>query len=160
MKTGSVECTANLRCESLEMSLQWYTHTPPCTFTRLGSRSINLMLANTTTEKASLISQRAMSSFLNPQCSRTLLIAATGAVGKSMGTSTASPNPGGGGGVVIPLSNNFLAIPFHWCAEDLHNKWICAWHCFQVQVFAKLVHARKKCAHVHTRTCMRVVPAA
>ena len=75
-----------------------HTHTPPCTFTRLGSMSINLMLANTTTEKASLISQRAMSSFLNPHCSRTLLMAATGAVGKSMGASAASPNPGEGVG--------------------------------------------------------------
>ena len=66
-------------------------------FTRLGSSSNSLMLARATTEKASLISNMAMSSFVSWQSSNTLLMAATGAVGKSIGASAASAKPRGGG---------------------------------------------------------------
>ena len=66
---------------------------PPLILTRLGSSSINLMLARATTEKASLISNMAMSSFVSLHSSNTLLMAATGAVGKSIGASAASAMP-------------------------------------------------------------------
>ena len=61
--------------------------------TKLGSSSSSFMLARATTEKASLISNMAMSSFVSLQSSKTLLMAATGAVGKSMGASAASAIP-------------------------------------------------------------------
>ena len=66
---------------------------PPWTFTMDGSSSISLMLASATTLKASLISNREMSSFVRPQRERTLVMAATGAVGKSIGASAASAKP-------------------------------------------------------------------
>ena len=52
-----------------------------------------LILARATTEKASLISNIEISSFVSPHTSRTLDMAATGAVGKSIGASAASANP-------------------------------------------------------------------
>ena len=66
---------------------------PPLMLTRLGSSSISLMLARATTENASLISNIEMSSLVSEQISSTLLMAATGAVGKSMGANAASANP-------------------------------------------------------------------
>ena len=66
---------------------------PPFTLTLLGSNSMILILARATTEKASLISNIEMSSFVSPHSSRTLDMAATGAVGKSIGANAASANP-------------------------------------------------------------------
>ena len=71
-------------------------HAPPLMLTLLISSSINLMLASATTEKASLISNMEISSFVSSHNSSTLDMAATGAVGKSMGARAASAKPGGG----------------------------------------------------------------
>lgn len=70
---------------------------PPWTLTMEGSSSMSLMLARTTTLKASLISKREMSSLVRSHWERILVMAATGAVGKSMGARAASAMPGGEG---------------------------------------------------------------
>ena len=61
-----------------------------------------MILARATTENASLISNISISSFVKLHTSSTLLMAATGAVGKSIGARAASARPvcvcGGGGG--------------------------------------------------------------
>ena len=44
--------------------------------------------------KASLISNKEISSFFRPDMERTLVMAATGAVGKSIGAQAASAKPG------------------------------------------------------------------
>ena len=66
---------------------------PPWTLTRVGSSSMSLILARATTLKASLISNMEISSLVRPQMDSTLVIAATGAVGKSIGANAASANP-------------------------------------------------------------------
>ena len=52
-----------------------------------------LILASATTLKASLISNLEMFSLARPQRESTLFMAATGAVGKSIGARAASANP-------------------------------------------------------------------
>ena len=66
---------------------------PPLTLTLSTSSSMILIIARATTENASLISNMAISSFVSSQAESTFDMAATGAVGKSMGAKAASANP-------------------------------------------------------------------
>ena len=77
-----------------------------------------------------------------------------------MGASAASPNPGGGGGVVIPLSNNFLQYHFIAAQRTCVTNESVRDTVFKSKFLQNLYMQEKKGAHVHKRTCMRVVPVA